>query len=195
MGKGNPPPLIDDPDLAPTPAPKADELTTTTSGNTQPSTTQFATTPTAQPSVTVNVDTNGNNNNGNSNVAQLQATAAISNANASVGLAQTAIDDKIVDNQIKKEDEHWVKAYWRPGMGWVYMLICFMDFVGFPLLAMFLPVIAKGFGVQMTYSPWVSLTLSNGGLFHAAMGGILGIAAWTRGNEKIASATLTPPSR
>lgn len=33
---------------------------------------------------------------------------------------------------------------------------------------------------------WMPLTLQGAGLFHAAMGAILGIAAWTRGREKIA---------
>lgn len=33
--------------------------------------------------------------------------------------------------------------------------------------------------------PWESLTTSNGGVFHVAMGAILGAAAWTRGHENI----------
>lgn len=116
-----------------------------------------------------------------------QNTTAQAQAQASVGLAQTNIDTKIVDHQIKKEDEHWVKAYWRPAMGWLYMLICFMDFIVFPALAMFLPVIMKGFGVNMSYTAWQSLSLSNGGMMHLAFGAILGVAAWTRGSEKIAN--------
>jgi hypothetical protein len=71
-------------------------------------------------------------------------------------------------------------------MGWLYMLICFMDFVMFPLLAMFIPIIMKSFGIADTaYAAWESLTLSNGGLIHLAFGAILGVAAWTRGQEKI----------
>lgn len=85
-----------------------------------------------------------------------------------------------------KSEEHWVRAYWRPAMGWLYMLICFMDFVMFPLLAMFIPIIMKSFGIADTaYAAWESLTLSNGGLIHLAFGAILGVAAWTRGQEKI----------
>jgi len=85
-----------------------------------------------------------------------------------------------------KPEEHWVRAYWRPAMGWLYMLICFMDFVMFPLLAMFIPIIMKSFGIADTaYAAWESLTLSNGGLIHLAFGAILGVAAWTRGQEKI----------
>jgi len=85
-----------------------------------------------------------------------------------------------------KPEEHWVRAYWRPAMGWLYMLICFMDFVMFPLLAMFNPIMMKSFGLtEVTYSAWESLSLSNGGLIHLAFGAILGVAAWTRGQEKI----------
>ena len=116
---------------------------------------------------------------------QAQSQASIAQADASVGLAQAAIDDKLVDHGIQKEEEHWVKAYWRPGMGWLYMIICFFDFVGFPMLSMFMPIVDKGFGLNIGYQPWTSLTLSNGGMIHFAFGAILGITAWTRGQEKI----------
>ena len=91
----------------------------------------------------------------------------------------------IAANSEGKSEEHWVKAYWRPAMGWLYMLICFMDFVIFPALAMVLPAILKGFGVTIVYTAWQSLSLSNGGLIHVAFGAILGVAAWSRGKEKI----------
>jgi hypothetical protein len=121
------------------------------------------------------------------NAMMAQQTAQVQ-AQASVGLAQASIDNKVVDEQIKKEEEHWVRAYWRPAMGWLYMAICAFDFILFPLLAMFLPVIDKGFGLNITYTPWQSLTLSNGGLMHLAFGAILGVSAWTRGQEKIQTA-------
>jgi hypothetical protein len=147
--------------------------------------------PTAPTPTVVVVDNNNNSGGGNSssnsttNYQAAQATAT-AQAQASVGLAQTALDKEVIDEQIKKEDEHWVKAYWRPAMGWLYMLICFMDFVGFPLISMFLPVVFKGFGVQYQYVAWQSLSLSNGGLIHLAFGAILGVSAWTRGQEKLA---------
>jgi hypothetical protein len=87
------------------------------------------------------------------------------------------------------EPEHWMKSFWRPAMGWLYMLICFMDFVAFPLISMFLPIIERGFGLQMGYTAWQSLTLSNGGLIHLAFGGILGVSAFGRTQEKKAGAT------
>jgi len=82
----------------------------------------------------------------------------------------------------KKEEEHWAKAYWRPAMGWLYMLICLVDFVIFPAISMFVPMITK-----MPYVAWQSLSLSNGGLIHMAFGAILGVAAYGRTQEKVAS--------
>ena len=82
-----------------------------------------------------------------------------------------------------KAEEHWMKSMWRPAMGWLYMVICFMDFVAFPAISMFMPILVKG----MTYIAWQSLTLSNGGLIHMAFGAILGVAAYGRTQEKVAS--------
>lgn len=97
------------------------------------------------------------------------------------------LDEKVLIQAHKIQEEHWIRAYWRPSMGWLYMLICFVDFVLFPLLAMFIPVILKTVaGINdVAYVPWTSLTLSNGGLIHLSFGAILGVTAWTRGMEKL----------
>jgi len=92
----------------------------------------------------------------------------------------------IAANQESRPPDHWVKAYWRPAAAWLYMLICLMDFVVFPALTMILPGILKGFGVAIIYTPWQSLSLANGGLIHVSFGAIIGVAAWSRGKEKIA---------
>lgn len=85
-----------------------------------------------------------------------------------------------------KYSEHWMKAYWRPAMGWLYMAICAFDFIIGPVLSLTMPAVLAAIGVDsVTYTPWESLTLSNGGLIHLAFGAILGVAAWTRGQEKI----------
>jgi uncharacterized membrane protein len=97
-------------------------------------------------------------------------------------LAKIELEAKQQEADHAKQNEHWMKAYWRPAMGWLYMLMCFCDFVAFPIIAMFMPQFIKG----MTYIPWKSITLDNGGLIHMAFGAILGVAAWTRGQEKIA---------
>jgi hypothetical protein len=108
-------------------------------------------------------------------------------ANTSYGAVNTVDLASMAQNsQSSVVSEHWAKAFWRPAMGWLYMVICFMDFVGFPLLTIFLPIIFKPFGLTMPYTAWQSLTLSNGGLIHLAFGAILGVSAFSRGQEKIA---------
>lgn len=96
---------------------------------------------------------------------------------------QILIEQELNNN---KSSEHWMKAYWRPAMGWLYMVICAFDFIIGPVLSLTMPAVLAGIGVTtITYTPWESLTLSNGGLIHLAFGAILGVAAWTRGQEKI----------
>ena len=93
----------------------------------------------------------------------------------------------------KKED--WMNSKWRPMMGWMYMLVCTMDFVMFPILWSIIQV-AGGGRVETQWNP---ITLQGAGLFHMAMGAVLGVTAWSRGQEKIAGVnngglTVTTPS-
>ena len=81
----------------------------------------------------------------------------------------------------KKED--WMNSKWRPMMGWMYMVVCTMDMVVFPILWSLLQT--------LTHSPitqWNPLTLQGAGLFHIAMGAVLGIAAFGRTQEKLSGA-------
>lgn len=81
----------------------------------------------------------------------------------------------------KKED--WMNSKWRPMMGWMYMVVCMMDMVIFPILWSLLQT--------LTHSPitqWNPLTLQGAGLFHIAMGAVLGIAAFGRTQEKLGGA-------
>ena len=80
-----------------------------------------------------------------------------------------------------KPTEDFATAKWRPFMGWTYMAICFFDFVIGPVMNVAFSIITK---TQMI--PWKSLTLDNGGLFHLAMGAVLGVAAFGRTQEKMA---------
>lgn len=96
------------------------------------------------------------------------------------------IDKMEVERNNSIQSEHWVKAYWRPAMGWLYMVICFVDFVLFPFMAMVMPVVLKNLGFENPeYVAWESLSLSNGGIIHLAFAAILGVTAWTRGMEKL----------
>lgn len=66
-------------------------------------------------------------------------------------------------------------------MALTYMIIILFDFLFFPIFWSLVQVYGSGsVAVQ-----WAPLTLLSGGIFHAAMGAVLGIAAWTRGQEKI----------
>jgi len=89
---------------------------------------------------------------------------------------------EITTSEQKKED--WMNSKWRPMMGWMYMLVCTMDFVIFPILWSIVQVVGDG-KVETQWSP---ITLQGAGLFHMAMGAILGIAAFGRTQEKLAGA-------
>jgi hypothetical protein len=84
-------------------------------------------------------------------------------------------------SETKKED--WMNSKWRPMMGWMYMLVCTMDMVVFPVLWSLLQTTT---GSPITQ--WNPLTLQGAGLFHIAMGAVLGIAAFGRTQEKLGGA-------
>jgi len=88
---------------------------------------------------------------------------------------------QISDSEKKKED--WMNSKWRPAMGWMYMLTCVTDFVLFPILWSLLQTVMK-----QPITQWQPLTLQGAGLFHIAMGAVLGIAAMGRTQEKLAGA-------
>ena len=87
-----------------------------------------------------------------------------------------------------KKDEDWMQKKWRPAMGWMYMIVCMMDMVVFPVLWSILQAFNHG---QVT-NQWQPLTLQGAGLFHLAMGTVLGIAAFGRTQEKMAGAAVNP---
>jgi hypothetical protein len=89
-----------------------------------------------------------------------------------------------VKSESAKKNEDWMNTKWRPAMGWMYMIVCMADFVLFPVLWSLVQVIGDG----KVESQWMPITLQGAGLFHMAMGAILGIAAFGRTQEKIAGA-------
>lgn len=84
-----------------------------------------------------------------------------------------------------EEKEDWMQKKWRPMMAVMYMMVCVFDFILFPIMFT---------GVQFweveaandAFRQWNPITLGGGGLFHVAMGAVLGVSAWSRGQEKIA---------
>jgi hypothetical protein len=89
-----------------------------------------------------------------------------------------------------KKDDDWMQNKWRPAMGWMYMIVCMFDMVIFPVLWSVLQATVHG-TVSMQWNP---LTLQGAGLFHLAMGAVLGIAAFGRTQEKIAGTAINPIS-
>lgn len=90
----------------------------------------------------------------------------------------------------EKKKEDWMNTKWRPAMGWLYMIVCFCDFVLFPILhSIYVTVLfTHGGPPDIALSQWSPLTLQGAGLFHLAMGAILGITAYGRTKEKIVEA-------
>jgi len=102
-------------------------------------------------------------------------------------------DEKVELSASEQKKEDWMNSKWRPMMGWVYMATCTADFVIFPILWSVLQSISHG---QVT-SQWQPLTLQGAGLYHIAMGAVLGLAAFGRTQEKLAGANnggLSAPS-
>ena len=82
---------------------------------------------------------------------------------------------------VNKSQEHWTDKKWRPAMAWMYMIVCILDFAVFPILWSILQAYYKG----EVNNQWDPLTLKGAGLFHIAMGAVIGVTAWSRGKEKI----------
>jgi hypothetical protein len=84
------------------------------------------------------------------------------------------------ESAAEKKTEDWMTSKWRPMMAMTYMATILFDFIVGPIL----------FNILQYYNPgqavtsWTPLTLQGGGLYHLAMGAILGISAYTRGKEK-----------
>lgn len=102
--------------------------------------------------------------------------------------------------------ENGFKKYWRPIAAYVYLLICIFDFVGMPIYVEMHnnQVNTQAFeeirslqdkevkikaleSLDLGKQTWTPLTLQGGGLFHLSFGAILGVAAFTRGQEKKAA--------
>lgn len=105
---------------------------------------------------------------------------AVTNSNASGDNAATG-----ADVLIKNDNTDWINRKWRPAMGWIYMLTCTADFVIFPILWSALQAVSHG---QVT-SQWQPLTLQGAGLYHLAMGAVIGITSYGRTKEKLSGSS------
>ncbi len=96
--------------------------------------------------------------------------------------AQVAVQG--ATNTLETDDKfgNFINSKWSPMMAFSYMISCATDFVIFPVLWSVLQSVQGG---QVT-SQWSPLTLQGAGLYHIAMGAVLGLAAYGRSQEKIA---------
>lgn len=108
-----------------------------------------------------------------SNVNQAELLKSGGGAMSAGGESTVALDQGATD---------WINKKMRPMMGWIYMLTCTCDFVIFPVLWSLLQALSHG----SVTSQWQPLTLQGAGLYHIAMGAVLGIAAYGRTKEKVA---------
>lgn len=77
-------------------------------------------------------------------------------------------------------DDTWMQTHWRPMMAWQYLVVCLFDFMLAP--------ICLGWYAYITKTPiitWVPLTVQGGGLYHLAMGAIVGITSYGKSQERM----------
>lgn len=79
-----------------------------------------------------------------------------------------------------RREENWIRTHWRPMMAFVYMAVVIFDFIIGPIFWSIVQIYGGSVALQ-----WTPLTLISGGVFHAAMGAVLGISAFSRGQEKV----------
>jgi len=91
----------------------------------------------------------------------------------------------------EKEVEDWMTKKWRPMMAIMYMCVCVFDFIAAPILWAIVQFWETS-AANDAFRQWQPLTLQGAGLFHMAMGAVLGITAWSRGQEKLAGAAGGP---
>jgi len=87
---------------------------------------------------------------------------------------------------MEENKEDFMTKYWRPMMAMTYMATCLFDFIVGPILYNVLQYYNPGQNLDM----WQPLTLQGGGLYHIAMGVVLGISAHGRTQEKINTPSL-----
>lgn len=113
----------------------------------------------------------GNTQNINQSTGQQPVLTGASPTNAASG----------ADVLVANDNTDFINKKWRPLMAFVYMFTCLCDFVVFPVLWSLLQALSKG---SVTVQ-WQPLTLQGAGLYHIAMGAVLGVAAYGRTKEKL----------
>ena len=105
-------------------------------------------------------------------------------------------NSKVEMSESEKKKEDWMNAKWRPMMGWMYMTVCAFDFIVFPIMFTIVQFWETE-AANDAFRQWAPLTLQGAGLFHMAMGAVLGISAYGRTQEKLNGANnggIQPPT-
>jgi len=111
--------------------------------------------------------------------------ASTGNTMAQTSTAAAAAVNAGEETLVENTNTDWVNTKWRPMMGWMYMGTCTFDFIIAPILWSILQATYHG----TVTSQWQPLTLQGAGLYHVAMGAVLGLTAYGRTKEKIAGAS------
>jgi hypothetical protein len=120
----------------------------------------------------------GTNPFGTSSSTFGNSTTSFGSSNAPAGVAGGGTTTLETDSKFGD----FINSRWRPMMAVIYMITCTTDFVIFPVLWSVLQAMSHG----TVTSQWQPLTLQGAGLYHIAMGAVLGLAAYGRSQEKIA---------
>lgn len=99
--------------------------------------------------------------------------------------------EEVSVDKVEKKEEDWMTKKWRPMMAVMYMVCCLCDFAIFPIMF----TIVQFWETQAAndaFRQWMPITLQGGGLFHVAMGAVLGVAAYGRTQEKLGGVAGTP---
>ena len=112
-------------------------------------------------------------------------------------VAETEKKDTLAEEKSDsaKKQEDWMNSKWRPAMGWMYMMVCVFDFIVFPIMYTIVQFWETE-AANDAFRQWQPLTLAGAGLFHMAMGAVLGLSAWGRTQEKLNGANnggIAPP--
>ena len=103
------------------------------------------------------------------------------------------VTEPVIKEEKKKPDDDWMTKKWRPMMAIMYMFCCLADFFIFPIMF----TVVQFWETQAAndaFRQWVPITLQGGGLFHVAMGAVLGVSAYGRTQEKLNGATAGVPT-
>lgn len=86
----------------------------------------------------------------------------------------------IANRRTRATDEGFMKSHWREFMAWSYGIVCLWDF-------MLAPIFFAWFShhTNTPYVVWVPTTTSGGGLYHVAMGAIIGVSSYGKTQENV----------